>query len=134
MTAEIAVVWNRPNDRHLWLPRLREWTAVNKPLLQKLRVKAAMQSFDTPDDALSWRAQLPYQRLVVTSGFSRREIEAHKKLGTSSGEPIIVGDPDAASPDNGASASFLNGEAVVAVRDVRPQMRKSVIRVALRQQ
>lgn len=131
-TAEIAVVWNRPCDRNLWLPRLREWTTANAPFLQKLGIKNSMQSFNSPDAALCWRAEVPNERLVVASGFSRREIETYQNSAVSSGEPIIVGDPGAASLDCNASASFLNGEPIVTCRDVRSQIRKSLIRVALR--
>jgi hypothetical protein len=131
MTGEIALVWNRPNDR-LWLIRLREWTAANGQFLNRLGIKALVQAFNSPNDALSWRAELPNERLVVTTGFSRGEIEASQKSNISGGEPIIVRDPNAARPDTNASASFLSTETMVSCLDVEPQIRKSLIRVALR--
>src|SRR5260370_35071955 len=94
MAAEIALVWNRPSDR-LWLPRLRQWTTANGPLLKKLRIKAPVQPFNCPGAALRWRAELPNERLVVTSGFSRSDIEVSQNCAISSGEPVIVRSPDA---------------------------------------
>src|SRR4051794_39417091 len=124
MTGEIALVWNRPNDR-LWLIRLREWTAANGQFLNKLGIKALVQAFNSPNDALSWRAELPNERLVVTTGFSRDEIEASQKSTVSGGEPIIVRDPNAARLGTNASASFLSTETMVSCLDVEPQIRKS---------
>jgi predicted GNAT family N-acyltransferase len=132
MSAEIGLVWNRPNDR-LFLLRLREWTAANRPFLQKLGLGPPVQPFHCPNDALSWRDERPKERLVVTAGFSRSEIEAARKFIVASGEPIIVNEPNPVdSTCNVASASFITNDSVVTCRDVRPQIRKSLIRVALR--
>src|SRR5438128_2307272 len=115
MTAEIGLVYHRCSD-HQWLQRLREWIDKD-PLPNKLGIEAPqVEPWDSPDDALDWRAQLPSERLVVTFGYSRGEIETYQKFGISSGEPIIVGDPGAASTDSNASASFLNGEKIVTCR------------------
>src|SRR5262249_55610953 len=84
-----------------------------------------------PDDALRWRAEKPDEHLMVTFGFTRREIESHQSFAISCGEPIIVGDPDA-NTNAPASATFLTRETAVTCRDVRPQLRKSIIRSELR--
>jgi predicted GNAT family N-acyltransferase len=131
MGAEIGVVFNRPNDR-LWLLQIRQWMSANGASLEKLGIKAPVQPLSSPDDALCWRAERPAERLLVTFGFNRSEIESHQQFGISSGEPIIVANPDAANGKCVASASFLDRGPVVTCGDVRPQIRKSLIRVALR--
>src|SRR5262245_45255634 len=133
MTADIGIVFNRPND-HLWLLRLREWVTNREPWLRKLGIEVAVTPLSSANEALRWRAELPHQRLVVTLGFSRREIEADPKFSSLHGEPIIIWDPNAPTPGRTASASFLDREMLVTCSDVVSQIRKSLIRSALRKQ
>lgn len=133
MNAEIRFVFNelKRNDRDCWLPVLRKWIKVNAPLFQRLGIdiKERIESLET---ALSWRAETPLNRLVVALGYGRKEVETigSKSLGAS-GEPVIVGDPLAAKAGAG-SASFSWIEPVISAADVRYQLRKSLIRIALR--
>jgi hypothetical protein len=129
MGTEVGVVFNKLSDR-LWLPRLREWMRASGPALNKLEPSLPVNPFGCPDDALHWRAEKPNEHLMVTFGFTRREIESRQNFAISCGEPIIVGDPDA--NNNGpASATFLTRETAVTCSDVRPQLRKSIIRSEL---
>jgi predicted GNAT family N-acyltransferase len=131
MATEVGVVFNRPNDR-LWLPRLREWMTAKGPTLDRFGTKARVNPLGSPDNALRWRAELPDERLVVTIGFTRGELEAHQQFAVSGGEPIIIADPAADCRNGVASASFVTKETAVTCRDVIPQLRKSIIRAALR--
>jgi predicted GNAT family N-acyltransferase len=131
MTAEIGIVFNKPNDR-AWLPRLRAWMTTNGSLA-RLGIKVPVQPRNSLGDGFCWRAELPYERLLVTIGYSSRDLQEGREF--VAGEPIILGDPPDAGGLNGvASATFLDGPVVVACRDVVPQIRKSLIRVALRNQ
>jgi predicted GNAT family N-acyltransferase len=130
MTAEIGVVFHRFAD-HAWLPRIREWMTENAPSFARLGVRAPVQPQASLDEAFSWRAQLPFERLVVAIGYSSRDIQDCQTPAGPTGEPIIVGDP-ATAPGGGASASFLSPPKVVTCRDVVSQIRKSLIRVGLR--
>jgi predicted GNAT family N-acyltransferase len=131
MATEIGLVFNKPNDR-LWLPRLREWMKTCGPTLDKHGAKAPVNPLGSPDNALCWRAELPDERLLVAIGFSRGEIEAHRKFAVSCGEPIIIVDPGADDVPKPATASFFNKQTAVTCRDVTPQLRKSIIRSGLR--
>jgi hypothetical protein len=133
MATEIGVIFAKPNDR-LWLPRLREWMRTSGPTFRKVGTKAPVSPFGTPEDALRWRAELPNERLVVAIGFRRGEIDDHEKLALACGEPIIIGDPEAAKVNGFPSASFLRNEPAITCSDVRPQLRKSIIRAELRRQ
>ena len=77
---------------------------------------------------------MPDERLVVTIGFSKTEIEADQKDSSLSwsGEPIIIRDPNAKTQHCAPSASFINKTPLVTCRDVTSQLRKSIIRVSLR--
>ena len=79
MATEIGVIFKRPNDR-VWLPRLRQWIEANGPPLDQAntKTKARVNELDSPLSALSWRAEMPEERLVVTIGFSKTEIEENQ--------------------------------------------------------
>lgn len=131
MPAEIGVVCNTAHDR-VWLARLREWMTKDASSPRKL-IKAPVTPLISPDDALSWRAGLPLERLVVTIGFPRGQIESCSRFGACAGEPIIVGNPDAAAVgEEGGSSSFIDSSPLINCADVRPAIRKSLIRMALR--
>jgi predicted GNAT family N-acyltransferase len=131
MTAEIGVVFQNGND-HIWLPRLREWMTTNGPSFARLGVKAPVQPRGSLDEALSWHAELPFERLLVTVGYTSHDIQGCQYFGAFAGEPIIVSDPHKREFAGAASASFVNGPAIVPCREVLPQLRKSLIRVGLR--
>ncbi len=127
--AEIRLVFSGPSDRE-WLRRLREWMDKDGRALGRLGIDAAFTPETCPDKALEWRAELPDERVVVTFGFSPGQIQA-SRLFAVSGEPIIVRDPQAPRASD-PSATFLDRGGLVACSDVRPQVRKSLIRMALR--
>jgi len=129
MPAEIGVACNTAHDC-AWLARLREWMTTDAEAPRKL-IKAQVTPMASPEDALSWRANQPQERLVVTIGYSRREIESCSHFGPTAGEPIIVGNPSAAE-GNSCSSSFIGGAPLIDCADVRPPIRKSLIRMALR--
>jgi hypothetical protein len=105
MGTEVGVVFNKLSDR-LWLPRLREWMRASGPALNKLGTKPPVNPFGCPDDALCWRAEKPDEHLMVTFGFTRREIESRQSFAISCGEPIIVGDPDANNNGPGSATGW----------------------------
>ena len=135
MTVEIGAVFKRPHDR-LWLPRLREWMTANRPKFDKLGVKARVMQFSTLDGLLDWRAERPNEHLAVTFGFGRGEIEAHRAFrpgfGRASGEPVVVAASAAMNSNDPATASFMIRDRAIACSDVTLQVRKSLIRAALR--
>jgi predicted GNAT family N-acyltransferase len=107
--------------RKLHAPRLLE-SGITVPAKDRL--------FSSVDDALSWRAEHRFDRLLIVLGFTRRDIETHASLTRNAGEPVIIGDLHATRTE--ASASFIDGEPVVTCGDVTRQLRKSVIRATLR--
>jgi predicted GNAT family N-acyltransferase len=131
MKMEIGAVFKRPNDR-LWLLRLRRWITDNRSLFDKLDIKAAVTQFSDVEKLIGWRGQLPNERLAVTIGFGRREVEPCQKDGLSPGEPIIVADPYATDASHVATASFSERSVVVTCSDLTAQVRKSLIRAGLR--
>ena len=88
--------------------------------------------FNTLDSVLNWRAELPHEHLAVTFGFNRGEIEAHPAFGAASGEPVIVAAPGARDPGDIPTATFLARDPIVHCSDITSQVRKSLIRAALR--
>lgn len=130
MRADIGIVFNTANDR-TWVPRIRQWVAGNDAFLNRLGLKPAVTSWRTPPDALAWRAEASGQRLVIAIGFERGDIEDGRDL--ASGEPIIVHSPAAIGAAAVTSSSVIATPPVVTCRDVTTQLRKSLIRIALRQ-
>lgn len=128
MSTEIGVVFNRPNDR-LWLLRIREWARDNGELFGKIGTPSVTPMGST-DDALAWRAERPHERLVITFGFGPNQVCVADPLAT--GEPIIVSeaDPDAADTSPADNPPHVAGAVVCG--DVRPVLRKTLIRMALR--
>jgi predicted GNAT family N-acyltransferase len=131
MAPEVGLVFSRLSDHHHWLPLLRAWMRTDGGSLDKLGIKASVKSLPCPDDALDWRAEFPDERLVVTFGFTPQQIEALHNFNIS-GEPIIVSSLNPVMASNLASASFLNKQSLVTSSNVKQQIRKSLIRVALR--
>lgn len=133
MQTEIGVVCNRPGD---WqkLIEVRRWMMAREPALGKRGTTARVNSLGPLGAALRWRDELPDDRLVVTVGFRREEIEASKISPGQCGEPIILCEPEAANTNNYASASFVNNPAIVACNNVIPFLEKSLIRSSLRKQ
>ena len=105
---DIGVVCNRPSDLD-WLIKLREWAGAR---LDKRRPRPRVISVSPIGDALRWRNELPEDRLVVTVGFKREEIEGRKIDLSRSGEPIILCERDAGKPDGLATASFAGNQAI----------------------
>ena len=124
----------RGRTTEFWLPRLRQWIEANGPPLDQANTKARVNELDSPLSALSWRAEMPDERLVVTIGFSKTEIEENQKdrLTSWSGEPIIIRDPNVKAQNCAPSASFISKIPLVTCSDVTPQLRKSIIRASLR--
>jgi predicted GNAT family N-acyltransferase len=139
MEPQICLVFNAQHDRDEWLPEIRRWVSSNDAALDKLGVRAKVVpwpslSHSSLCDALRWRAESPRERLVVAFGFRLGDIESLQDS-DSSGEPIIVDNGYARCSEgakNVPSASFLDGRSWVAPTDLTQQLRKSLIRVALR--
>ena len=83
-------------------------------------------------EALSWRNELPDDRLLVTVGFKREEIEDSKFPLARLGEPIILCEPDTTNTKYLATASFVNNPAFVTCKDILPVLEKSFTRSSLR--
>ena len=130
MRAEVGIVFNTPNDR-LWVPRIRQWVATNDAFLNRLGLKPEVTSWRTPPDALAWRAEASGERLVIAIGFDRGDVEDGRELAC--GEPIVVHSPAKAGAAAITSSSVLNTAPVIACSDITTQLRKSLIRIALRQ-
>jgi hypothetical protein len=119
MQTEICVVWNRPSDRD-WLIKVREWVRAEEPTLSKGGTRPRVISVSPLGEALSWRNELPDDRLLVTVGFKREEIEDSKFPLARPGEPIILCEPDTANIKYLATASFVNNPAFVTCKDILP--------------
>jgi hypothetical protein len=124
MIMEIGVVCNRPADWD-WLTRLRKW--VREKLDNRLP-RPRVISVSRIAEAIKCRNELADDRLVVTVGFRREEIEGGKiDLGRSR-EPVILFERDVGKPNGHATASFADNQAVVACGDPIPFVKKSLIR------
>jgi len=130
MRAEVGVLVKTEHDRD-WLVRIRQWVVKNNSSLNQLGLSPNVKSLIAPEQAWSWRAEAPDERVVVVIGYSREEIAALQAFVP--GEPIIV--QDANAPGLAATAAACTkGKRSVAVRgDITPQLRKSLIRIALDQ-
>lgn len=133
MQTEIGIVCNRPADRQK-LVELRQWIKANEPELGKCGRTACANPLGPLNEALSWRSELPDDRLVVTVGFKREEIDANRFLRRGLGEPLILCEPDAANARDLATASFLNSPEIVTCRNIFPFVEKGHIRSSLRKQ
>jgi ribosomal protein S18 acetylase RimI-like enzyme len=131
MQTEIGVVWNRPGDRD-WLIKLRKWVRAEGPTFNNGGARPRVITVTPLGEALSWRNQLPDDRLVVTVGFRREEIESSTRLLGCKGEPIILCEPDGANANGLATASFMDNPPIVPCKDIIPFVKKSLIRSALR--
>jgi predicted GNAT family N-acyltransferase len=131
MRIEIGAVFKEPSHRQ-WLLRLRQWTTDNRPLLERLDLKVVVAQHGALEELLEWCGQQPRARFALAVGFSRGDVESAQSAGIPSGEPIITVERPG---DNGAAAgtaSFFDRAAVVTCTDVIAQIRKSLIRAALR--
>ncbi len=130
MSTEIGVVFNRPNDR-LWLLRIREWARDNGTLFGKIGTPS-FTPINSTDVALAWRAERPHERLVVTFGFGPDYIHECREIAQATGEPIIASDSDPDCVDIAGPQEVPHVAGAVYCRDVRPVLRKTLIRMALR--
>ena len=135
-TVAIGVFWKRPNDR-VWLIRLREWS--NNPdkhlsLPRTLRIKTTVEQMESIESALKWRGQMPNARLLVAVGFGRNEFANLQPFSVANGEPLlVVAEPPTGDKKVFPSASFLERRPVLFCGDAMSQIRKSVLRMTLRQ-
>ncbi|MCI0599274.1 MAG: GNAT family N-acetyltransferase [Beijerinckiaceae bacterium] len=133
METDIGVVCAGPSDRQSLID-LRKWERTEREELEKCGTRARVWDVSPLSKAMSWRNELPDDRLVVMVGFRREEIEDCRFPLARSGEPIILCVPDAATMNNRATASFFNNPAIVPCKDIIPFVKKSLIRSSLRKQ
>jgi predicted GNAT family N-acyltransferase len=131
MRIEIGIVSKSPNDRE-WFLRLRQWITDNRALLERLDVKVVVAQRAALEELLDWRGQQPGARFAVAGGFGRGDVELAHSSGIPSGEPIIIAARRGDHPVVAGTASFLDRAVVVTCTDVIAQVRKSLIRAALR--
>lgn len=129
--AALGLICKRPNDR-IWLRQLREWSA-QQLKSQKWQVNPIIESLQSPEDALKWRAEMPSRRSVLAVGFTREEFANLQPISSSGTEPLLlVEQAGKSSKPEFPSASFLENRPVISCFDVLPQIRKSILRMALR--
>jgi predicted GNAT family N-acyltransferase len=131
MRIEIGAVFRETNDRE-WLVRLRQWITDNRSLLERLDVKVVVAQHSALEALLAWRGEQPRARFALAVGFSRGEVESAHSTGIPAGEPIIIAERFADSGVVAGTASFFDHAVAVSCRDVVAQVRKSLIRAALR--
>src|ERR1700676_5242277 len=85
--AALGLICKRPNDR-IWLRQLREWSA-QQLKSQKWQVNPIIESLQSPEDALKWRAEMPSRRLVLAVGFTREEFANLQPISSSGTEPLL---------------------------------------------
>jgi predicted GNAT family N-acyltransferase len=131
MRIEIGVVFRETNERE-WLRTLRQWITDNRPVLERLDVEAVVAQRGALEELLEWRGEQPHLRFALAVGFSRRDVETAQSTGIPAGEPIIIAKRRADDAAIAGTASFLDDALVVTCSDVVAQVRKSLIRAALR--
>jgi N-acetylglutamate synthase-like GNAT family acetyltransferase len=134
MKVDLCFLFDNRNRslRSRWLPQLRQWVVTNSSFFEKLAVELSERTFGSLKDALAWRAEEPSSRLVVAIGFPHNTVEAELKGASAYGEPVIVNAPNPGLSNCKGSASFLSRDTLISAYDVRPLLRKSLIRISLK--
>lgn len=115
-----------------WVQRLREWCHQN-PLLQKLELEVRVERLTSLAQAIEWRSDTERPTRVVASiGFAPSDLCELAVTRATREEPVLLLQSNGSECLEYPSANFLETRPLLSCTDLLAQVRKSILRMALR--